>query len=231
MRKDSCKTDNTKESSSVTRSNNEKTTSPNFKNQNLNLIHQEVEENKEEDEEDEDDEGDNSGIMNPEGFQRQIERGPQVERNGREALSTGKKKTSGKGAMLKEVEDWYQYIPTFKKHIKRGKKVPGSVRKPTSNILKLLKSPFPQRPETLFFNYPKYVGQNKLGAESDRLKTVNQEQMINHPMIFKIADGTNIYNSLVNSCKTNGMILIDEGDDWNLLWAGFGSTDTLKEMD
>jgi hypothetical protein len=27
------------------------------------------------------------------------------------------------------------------------------------------------------------------------------------------------------------MILIDEGDDWNLLWTGFGSTDVLKEMD
>jgi len=42
-------------------------------------------------------------------------------------MSTGKKKVSGKGAMLNEVEDWYQYIPTFKKHIKKGKKVPGSV--------------------------------------------------------------------------------------------------------
>lgn len=90
-------------------------------------------------------------------------------------MSTGKKKTSGKGAMLNEVEDWYQYIPTFKKHIKWGKKVPGSVRKPTSNIIKLLKSPFPQWPETLFFNYPKYVGSLKIGSDSERLKSLNQE--------------------------------------------------------
>lgn len=68
--KDSIKTENTKESSSLTWSNNEKTTSPNFKNQNLNLVPHEVEENKEEEEEDdEEDEGD-SGIMNNEVFQK-----------------------------------------------------------------------------------------------------------------------------------------------------------------
>lgn len=50
-------------------------------------------------------------------------------------------------------------------------------------------------------------------------------------MIFKIAEGTNIYNSLVHSGKQNGMILVDEGDDWNLLWTGFGSLEVLKEMD
>jgi hypothetical protein len=55
--------------------------------------------------------------------------------------------------------------------------------------------------------------------------------MINCPAIFKIAEGTNIYNSLVNSCKQSGMILLDEGEDWNLLWAGFASVDVLKEMD
>jgi hypothetical protein len=55
--------------------------------------------------------------------------------------------------------------------------------------------------------------------------------MINCPMILKIAEGTNIYNSLVHSCKQSGMMLIDEGEDWNLLWAGFASTDVIKDMD
>jgi hypothetical protein len=50
-------------------------------------------------------------------------------------------------------------------------------------------------------------------------------------MILKIAEGTNIYNSLVHSCKQSGMMLIDEGEDWNLLWAGFASTDVIKDMD
>ena len=61
----------------------------------------------------------------------------------RQALSTGKKQ-SHKAQLLNEVEDWYQYEPQFKKHQKKGKKVPGTVRKPTSNIIHLLKSPFPK---------------------------------------------------------------------------------------
>ena len=67
--------------------------------------------------------------------------------------------------MISEVEEWYQYIPVFKKHVKKGKKVPGTVRKPTSNIILLLKSPFPKRPDTLFFNYPKYVEKDKYGFD------------------------------------------------------------------
>jgi len=131
------------------------------------LIHSEVEENKEDEDDEDSEEEDNSGILGVEGFQNQISNAPLVNvNNPRNAFSTGKKKGSGKGGMLNEVEDWYQYIPTFKKHIKKGKKVPGSVRKPTSNIVKLLKSPFPNRTETIFFNYPKYVGQQKTGFDN-----------------------------------------------------------------
>jgi hypothetical protein len=53
----------------------------------------------------------------------------------------------------------------FKKHIKRGKKVPGTVRKPTSNIIRLLKSPFPKRPDSFFLNYPEYVDEDKFGLD------------------------------------------------------------------
>lgn len=149
----------------------------------------------------------------------------------RTSMSTGKK-TSTKVAMLNEVEDWYQYIPVFKKHIKRGKKVPGTVRKPTSNIIRLLKSPFPKRPDTLFLNYPAYVEEDKFGLDfEDRIQTLTQEQMINCPMIFRINDNCNIYNSLVNSCKNAGMILVDEGYDWNLLWSNYTSPEILRDMD
>ncbi len=58
--------------------------------------------------------------------------------------------------------------------MKKGKKVPGTVRKPTSNIILLLKSPFPKRPDTLFFNYPKYVEKDKYGFDfEDRIKVFN----------------------------------------------------------
>jgi hypothetical protein len=67
--------------------------------------------------------------------------------------------------MISEVEEWYQYTPVFKSHVKKGKKVPGTVKKPTSNIVRLLKSPFPSRPCTLFFNYPNYVDGDKYGHD------------------------------------------------------------------
>lgn len=133
--------------------------------------------------------------------------------------------------MINEVEEWYQYVPVFRRHMKKGKKIPGSVRKPTSNIIYICKSPFPKRPDVLFFNYPKYVGSDKHGVDSDHIKVYNQEQMINCPVLFKISETTNIYNSLVNSCKNAGMILVDEGWDWNLLWAGGAGTDAIKDMD
>lgn len=133
---------------------------------------------------------------------------------------------------INEVEEWYQYIPVFKRHVKKGKKVPGTVRKPTSNIVNLVKSPFPKRNDTLFFNYPKYVEKDKYGLEyENRVKVYNQENMINCPVVFKISETTNIYNSLVNSCKNAGMILVDEGFDWNLLWAGHTSPELLRDMD
>jgi hypothetical protein len=50
-------------------------------------------------------------------------------------------------------------------------------------------------------------------------------------MIFRINDNCNIYNSLVNSCKQAGMILVDEGYDWNLLWSNYTGPDILRDMD
>ena len=83
-----------------------------------------------------------------------------------EVSQTGKTRTT-KATLLSEYEEWYQYTPSFKRHSKKGKKVPGTVKKPTSNIIRLLKSPFEKRPDTIFFNYPKYVDQDKKGAHLD----------------------------------------------------------------
>ena len=91
-------------------------------------------------------------------------------------MSTGKKKPSQKINLINDFEDWYQYIPTFKKHVRKGKKVPNTVKKPTSNIIRLLKSPFPKRPDTLFFSYPKYVDIEKPGTnDEEKISVYNQK--------------------------------------------------------
>ena len=109
--------------------------------------------------------------------------------------------------------------------------MPNTVRKPTSNIIRLLKSPFLKRPDTLFFSYPAYCNEIRTGSDtSSRIKVYNQKQMINCPVILKISENANIYNSLVNSCKNSGMLLVDEGWDWNLLWVGYCSPELLRDM-
>ena len=171
--------------------------------------------------------------MDTSGFEKQLnQRMLNPKTHTRTSMSTGKKKPQ-KATMLNEVEEWYQYTPTFSKHIKRGKKVPGTVKKPTSNIIKLLKSPFPKRPPSLFFDYPAYVGESKFTGnnEDQRIDVKSQEDMKNMPVLFKIHENANIYNSLVNSCKNAGVILVDTGYDWNFLWSGYTSGDVLSDVD
>lgn len=48
--------------------------------------------------------------------------------------------------------------------------------------------------------------------------------------MFKIVETTNIYNSVVNSCKNAGMYLVDSGRDWNVLFTGFIRGESLKEV-
>lgn len=83
-----------------------------------------------------------------------------------------------------------------------------SVKKPTSANVYLLSSQFRGREPVLFFPYPSYVGGKK--ATGDRVTILDQEDLGNKMARFKIAESTNIYNAIVNSCKNSGMYLVDE---------------------
>lgn len=91
---------------------------------------------------------------------------------------------------------------------KRIRKIPMSVRKPVSQYLAFIKSPFKNRPPLLFFPYPSYVGEKK--EEFDRVFFKPQEDLGPLTMRFKISENTNIYNAMVNSCKAAGMYLVGE---------------------
>ncbi|CAI2378871.1 unnamed protein product [Moneuplotes crassus] len=91
---------------------------------------------------------------------------------------------------------------------KKTRKIPMSVRKPVSQYLAFIKSPFKDRSPMLFFPYPSYVGDKK--DEFDRVFYKPQEELEPLTMRFKISENTNIYNAMVNSCKAAGMYLVGE---------------------
>lgn len=114
-------------------------------------------------------------------------------------------------------------------HQRKNKKVPGSVRKPTNDRVILVKSSIKGRTGSVFFSYPAYVG--KVKESSQELMEFTQDQIANKQLIFKILETTNIYNSVVNSCKNAGLYLVDSGRDWNILFAGYIKGEFLREVD
>jgi hypothetical protein len=119
-------------------------------------------------------------------------------------------------------------MPLMKNHQRKNKKVPGSVRKPTNDTVVFVKSPYKSRLDVAFFSYPAYVGFDK--ESNTGIKKTTQEQITNKQLVFKIAETTNIYNSVVNSCKNAGFHLTDSGRDWNLLFCGFLRAEFLREV-
>lgn len=119
-------------------------------------------------------------------------------------------------------------IPSMRSHQRKNKKIPGSVRKPTKDLVVLCKSSLKGRPDFVFFSYPAYVGKEKEAQTT--LKEVMQENIANKQLVFKISETTNIYNSVVNSCKNAGLYLVDSGRDWNLLFTGFVRGESLREV-
>ena len=119
-------------------------------------------------------------------------------------------------------------VPSMSRHARKGKKIPFSVRKPTNDIVVIHKWPIDGASETVFFDYPKYVGKSKeyLGD----VKEYSQDEVKKSKLILKIAESTHIYNSIVNSWKNAGFFLTDKGRDWNLLWTGATKLDILKYM-
>jgi hypothetical protein len=53
-------------------------------------------------------------------------------------------------------------------------------------------------------------------------------------MAFKIADNTHIYNALVNSCKTAGWSMVEQGGTtgsmFNLQWTGYVMPPDIKDL-
>lgn len=93
---------------------------------------------------------------------------------------------------------------------KKTRKIPMSVKKPTAEVVHLLSSQFKGREPTLFFPFPYYVGFKK--KTEQRVTVLDQDDMGNRVSHFKIAESTNIYNAIVNSCKSAGMFLVDEDE-------------------
>ena len=61
----------------------------------------------------------------------------------------------------------------------------------------------------IFYPYPSYVGLKKKTGE--RVTVLDQSEMPPEKWLgFRIAESTNIYNAVVNTCKNAGMFLIDE---------------------
>lgn len=142
------------------------------------------------------------------------------------SLSKRTKKKPVRGNSARPV--YGRKIPEMRNHLRKNKKVPGTVRKPTNDNVILMKSSVKGRPDVIFFSYPAYVGKEK--ESTQKLKELCQEDIINRQLVFKISETTNIYNSVVNSCKNAGMYLADSGKDWNLLFTGFVRGEQLKEV-
>ena len=107
-------------------------------------------------------------------------------------------------------------------------KIPCSVRKPTNSTIILHKAPVQGGSETIFFEYPNYVGNSK--ESKGELVKYSQDELSKSKLTLKISESTHIYNSVVNSCKNAGFYLTDVGKEFNLLWTGATKIEVLKLM-
>ena len=82
---------------------------------------------------------------------------------------------------------------------KKTRKIPMSVKKPTSQYVSFIKSRIKDRGATMFFPYPSYVGEKK--DEYGRVFYKHSDELGDFTMRFKITETTNIYNAVVNSWK------------------------------
>jgi hypothetical protein len=50
-------------------------------------------------------------------------------------------------------------------------------------------------------------------------------------MAFKIADNTHIYNAVVNSCKSAGIVMLETPNPYfNLQWSGYITAPDIKHL-
>jgi hypothetical protein len=94
----------------------------------------------------------------------------------------------------------------------------------------ILNSIFAERPGTVFFDYP---SQCKIPPR-DRTRTVTMDpatvQHNGRLLKYKVADGTHVYNCVVNNLKMAGF-RHTLSSSYNLLWGGVKTPDFLREFD
>jgi len=96
--------------------------------------------------------------------------------------------------------------------IRREKaRLPYSVFKPNNSEVFFLKSVFQNRPPVAFFPYPAYV---KKQRDSERVRRYKRKDLEYLFMAFKIADNTHVYNALVNSCKSSGIVMLENNNPY-----------------
>jgi hypothetical protein len=113
--------------------------------------------------------------------------------------------------------------PVSNAFLKREKgKLPYSVFKATSNDIRFVKSLFKGRAPTVFFTYPTYVTK-VIKFDPNLVKLYNRRGDNIEPlfMAFSISDRTHVYNAVVNTMKSNGFELIENGQNFNLVWTGY----------
>ena len=84
-------------------------------------------------------------------------------------------------------------VPQMKGHLRKSKKVPGSVRKPTNDNVTLVQSSIKGRPDCAFFSYPAYVGKQK----ETSLKVTNKLNLVLLASLHKSATVSFLKYSLI----------------------------------
>ena len=104
------------------------------------------------------------------------------------------------------------------------------LRKPPNNIVTLLRSVIPNRPPTVFFQYPPFL-QIVRGEDRGNLVQVGQADLPNHGQLtFRINRSTHTYNCVVNAFKIAGFAVTEKGNDWNCLWTGLIRAGRLRQL-
>ena len=111
--------------------------------------------------------------------------------------------------------------------VKKKRKVPNTVNKPTNETVSLWKPAYQHRTPVLYFPYPDYVGEKRPMAEGSFTEH-SRSELRSVELQFRIAENTNIYNSVVNTFKRAGVKLV-EVEGQNVLWTGSVKPDLLRE--
>lgn len=96
-----------------------------------------------------------------------------------------------------------------------------------SDIIVMQRSRFgPERPDTIFFQYPGFCNREREYVNTYRL---TQEELKPRTLAFKLHDSTHTYNCVVNSLKRSGF-RHTTASGWNVLWCGYTKGEFLKDL-